>query len=84
MLKNETTVRPRPLDGPIVQENPATGRVEQAINDAEQGGFAAAAWTNDHAELTVIHIQIDTSECMNLILDLAAPNGEALPHIVEF
>ena len=59
VLEDNGPVRPRFIHFPSVQYYPAAGCPDQAGDDVEQGGFAAARMTDDGNKFPTRNIQAD-------------------------
>jgi hypothetical protein len=59
VLEHHAAFRPRTLDFPFRQQQDALGRLGQAGDQIQQGGFAATGMADQRDELALFDIQVD-------------------------
>src|SRR5262249_20396125 len=85
VLEHESAVAPWPGDRDAVHQNGAAIRADQTLDDLEQGGFPAAALTDERDHFSLPDVKADIAEYVqDAVLALArASNAEDLPHIAN-
>ena len=54
-----TAIRPRPLDDSALDLRHTLRRIDETADDIEQGGFAAARWSEDRDERAILDREVD-------------------------
>jgi hypothetical protein len=85
LLEYETTITPRTGDRPSIDADVSCIPVNEPLHDAQQGGLAATALSNERYNLVLVDVEAYPAKHRQkvVIAVLAAPHAEGLRHVLD-